>query len=69
MRRTVCYALVNSSYPTYYSNGGIFIPPGQQTYLKVEREFEISLLPKPYGSCEVDSISPSLELNSDLFKL
>ncbi len=46
----------NSSYSTYYGDGGIFISPGQNTYVAVEREFK-SILPTPYSNCELESTS------------
>ena len=58
----------NSSYMTYYSNGGTFITPGHQTYLSVEREFK-SILPKPYSDCEIDSNSAVSRKDSGLYNL
>ena len=58
----------NSSYLTYYFDSGIFISPGFNTYLSVDREFK-SILPKPYSSCEVDSNSPTFIQDMDLYNL
>ena len=58
----------NSSYSTYYSNDGIFVSPGSNTYIVVDREFK-SILPKPYSNCEVESNSPKLRLNLDVYNL
>ena len=53
----------NSSYSSYYSNNGIFISPGERTFISVEREFK-TILSKPYSNCEVDERSP-LKFSSD----
>jgi hypothetical protein len=51
----------NSSYSTYYGDGGLFISPGLNTFVAVEREFK-SILPQPYSNCEAES-------NSELYNL
>ena len=58
----------NSSHLTYYLDGGIFISPGTQTFISVDREFK-SILPKPYSNCEIDSNSPKFIPNLDLYNL
>ena len=56
----------NSSYSTYYSNNGIFVSPGERTFISIEREFK-SMLPKPYSNCEIDIHSSKFRPDSDLF--
>jgi len=58
----------NSSYLKDYSNSGIFLSPGSITYIRVDREF-ITTLPKPYSNCEIDSESPKVRADSDLYNL
>jgi hypothetical protein len=58
----------NSSYSTYYSNDGIFVPSGFSTYIRVKREFK-SMLPKPYSHCEQDINLPKLKTNTDAYFL
>jgi len=58
----------NSSYSTYYSNDGLFVPPGFSTYIRVKREFK-SMLPKPYSHCEQDRNLPKLRTNTDAYFL
>ena len=58
----------NSSYSTFYSNGGILVSSGFQTNIVVEREFK-SVLSKPYSNCEIDSKSPDVIPNLELYNL
>ena len=58
----------NSSYSSFYSDGGILVSSGFITRIAIDREF-ISILPKPYSNCEVDSNSPSFRSDSFLFNL
>ena len=58
----------NSSYSTYYSNSGIFVATGQQSYISLEREFK-TILPKPYSNCEVEENASLFRANSDLYNL
>jgi hypothetical protein len=59
----------NSSYSTYYSNGdGILLSPGFQTNIAVDREFH-SMLPKPYSNCEIDTNSPSVRPDSEIYNV
>ena len=51
----------NNSYLSYYLDRGIFVSPGFNTYISVDREFK-SMLPKPYSNCEKES-------NSNLYNL
>jgi len=56
----------NSSFSKFVSNGGIFVSSGFSTYIQVDREF-ISMLPKPYSDCEIDSDSSSRPIESEFF--
>ena len=57
----------NSSYETFYSYGeGIFLSPGFETNIIIDREFR-SVLPKPYSNCEIDSNSPQFIEGLDLY--
>ena len=58
----------NSSYSTYYSNGGIFISPGTNAYISVEREFR-TMLPKPYSKCEIESNAPKFKRGYGFYNL
>ena len=58
----------NSSYSTFYSNGGVFVQPGVVNYIAVERQFH-SILPKPYSDCEIDLNSPKFIPNFDIYNL
>ena len=46
-----------------YSHDGLFVSPGLQTYLALDRQFKTSL-PKPYSNCEDLS-----NFKSDLYDL
>ena len=56
----------NSSYQTDNSNNGIFVSPGYQTFIAVEREFK-TMIEKPYSNCEsmIDSDFYNLIARSD----
>ena len=58
----------NGSYFTDNSNNNIFLSPGFNTYVSLEREFKF-MLPKPYSNCEIDSDTPMFRHDSDLFNL
>jgi hypothetical protein len=58
----------NSSHSYYYDDGGIFVSPGFETFLNVDREFK-SVMPKPYSDCEIDSNSPKFIQGLDLYNL
>ena len=58
----------NSSYTRYFSSSGIFVAPGTNTFIELNREF-ILMLPKPYSNCEIDWYSPTFMSNSDLYNL
>ena len=59
----------NSSYSTFYLDGGIFIPPGQSTYISIEQTMQ-TILPRPYSNCEIESNHHESSLSlSDLFNL
>ena len=58
----------NSSYSSYYSNGGILASSGFQTNIAVSREFH-SNLPEPYSTCEIDSNSPRTRSDSEFYNL
>ena len=58
----------NSSYSTYFSDSGMFLPPGFTTYISVEREFK-SMLPKPFSNCEIDSNFKAIKEGMDLYNL
>ena len=58
----------NSSYSTYYLDGGIFVSPGYSTYIAVDREFK-TMLPKPFSNCEIDLNSPKQIPNLELYNL
>ena len=60
--------LGNSSYSTYYLDDGIFLSPGYNTYISMDREFKSSLA-KPYSDCEIDSNSPLFIPGYDIYNL
>ena len=55
----------NVSQKVDYSHDGIFVSPGLQTYLALDRQFKTSL-PKPYSNC--DDLSDG-NFKSDLYDL
>ena len=59
----------NSSYSSYFGDGGIYVASGFQTFISVDREFK-SMLAKPYSNCDIDSNSPSyIPGGSDLYNM
>jgi hypothetical protein len=42
----------NSSFLSFSDTNGLFVPPGHNTYISVDREFK-TILPQPYSNCEV----------------
>jgi hypothetical protein len=58
----------NSSYASFYPGSGVFVSPGTNNYLSVEREFK-TMLPKPYSECEVDTDSSKFKSDLDLYNL
>ena len=56
----------NSSFSYYYDDGGVFVAPGFETFINVDREFKL-VMPKPYSDCEIDSNSPKFMQGLDLY--
>jgi hypothetical protein len=56
----------NSSYENI--DEGIFLSPGFETFIVVDREFK-SMLPKPYSNCEIDSNSSQFIQGLDVYNL
>ena len=57
----------NSTYESDDSWDGIYLQPGSNTGVLLERTFK-SFLPKPYSECEIDNRWPST-IRSDLYEL
>ena len=57
----------NGSYFTDNSNNNIFLSPGFNTYVSLEREFKF-MLPKPYSNCLIDN-QTNAGFHSELFDL
>jgi hypothetical protein len=58
----------NSSYSNGPSFKGLFVSPGFEYFLTLDRYFK-STLPQPYSNCQIDNDLPITDFNSDLYKL
>ena len=57
----------NNTYENDDNWDGIYLQPGMNTGVLLEREFK-SFMPKPYSECDIDNHAPS-DFQSDLYKL
>lgn len=57
----------NNTYENDDDWDGIYLQPGMNTGVLLEREFK-SFMPKPYSECDIDHLAPS-DFQSDLYKL
>jgi hypothetical protein len=60
--------LDNSSYSIDHGLDGIQVEAGTNSFIVVDRSFKF-MLPKPYSNCEIDSSTPKVRNDSELFNL